>query len=51
MATIDIALGFFLNVSGWINVPRPNLATTQPAFTCSMLKIETLKQVVKYVQS
>ena len=26
-------------------------ANTQPAFTCSKLAIETLEQVVKYVQS
>ena len=26
-------------------------ALTQPAFTCSKLTIETLEQVVKYVQS
>ena len=30
---------------------NPRLATTQPAFTCSKLTIETLEQGVKYVQS
>ena len=28
-----------------------DIATTQPAFTCSKLTIETLEQGVKYVQS
>ena len=30
---------------------RVNLRLTQPAFTCSKLTVETLKQGVKYVQS
>ena len=30
---------------------KARLGTPQPAFTCSKLSIETLKQGVKYVQS
>ena len=32
-------------------IKSENCNTTQPAFTCSKLKTETLEQGVKYVQS
>ena len=35
----------------WLDIPNAMIGETQPAFTFSKLKIETLEKDVKYVQS
>ena len=40
-----------LHSISWVKSPVFELETTQPAFTCSKLTIETLEQGVKYVQN
>ena len=51
MKTLSTTATFNFKIINKIKLKFYHVVTSQPAFTCSKLTIETLEQGVKYVQS